>query len=93
MQITDVRIRLITNDSKLKAFASVTFDNEFVVHDIKIISGHYGNFIAMPNRKVGEAEYRDVAHPITFKTRYTIKKAVFDKYEEVLKAGNNRSDF
>ena len=85
MEITDVRIRLIPDDNKLKAIASVTFDDEFVVHDIKIINGQNGQFIAMPSRKIGENEYRDVAHPLTIETRTTIRDAVFAKYEEVLK--------
>ena len=83
MQITDVRMRLISDDNKLKAIASVTFDDEFVVHDIKIINGQNGHFIAMPSRKIGENEYRDVAHPLTSETRSRIKDAVFSKYEEL----------
>ena len=86
MDITDVRIRLITDDSKLKAIASVTFDDEFVVHDIKIINGQNGQFIAMPSRKIGDNEYRDIAHPLTNETRGTIKDAILTKYEEVLGA-------
>ena len=88
MLITDVRLRLIHDDNKLKAIASVTFDDEFVVHDIKIINGHNGHFIAMPSRKIGENEYRDVAHPLTIETRNSIKEAVFSKYDEVLNASN-----
>ena len=85
MQITDIRMRLIPEDKKLKAIASVTFDDEFVVHDIKIINGQNGQFIAMPSRKIGENEYRDVAHPLTIETRTTIRDAVFAKYEEALR--------
>ena len=84
MQITDVRVRLIPDDNKLKAIASVTFDDEFVVHDIKIINGLNGQFIAMPSRKIGENEYRDVAHPLTVETRTKIKNAIFAKYEDLL---------
>jgi len=87
MQITDVRIRLFPDDNKLKAIASVTFDDEFVVHDIKIINGLNGMFIAMPSRKVGENEYRDVAHPLTIETRNTIKEAIFTKYYELINSG------
>ena len=86
MEITDVRIRLIPDDNKLKAIASITFDDEFVVHDIKIINGQNGQFVAMPSRKIGENEYRDVAHPLTMDTRTTIKNAIFAKYEDALKA-------
>ena len=84
MQITDVRMRLIPDDNKLKAIASVTFDDEFVVHDIKIINGQNGLFIAMPSRKIGENDYRDVAHPLTSETRDRIKSAIFEKYDGLL---------
>jgi len=84
MQITDVRMRLIPDDNKLKAIASVTFDDEFVVHDIKIINGQNGLFIAMPSRKVGDNDYRDVAHPLTSETRGRIKDAIFEKYDSLL---------
>ena len=84
MQITDVRMRLIPDDVKLKAIASVTFDDEFVVHDIKIINGQNGMFVAMPSRKLGDDEYRDIAHPLTSETRNRIKEAIFAKYEELI---------
>jgi len=84
MQITDVRMRLIPDDNKLKAIASVTFDDEFVVHDIKIINGQNGLFIAMPSRKVGDNDYRDVAHPLLSETRGRIKDAIFEKYDSLL---------
>ncbi|MCL1895383.1 MAG: septation regulator SpoVG [Clostridiales bacterium] len=84
MQITDIRMRLIPEDKKLKAIASVTFDDEFVVHDIKIIDGQNGAFIAMPSRKVGDDEYRDIAHPLTSETRGRIKEAIFAKYDCLL---------
>ena len=64
MQITDVRIRQVAKEGKMKAVVSITLDNEFVVHDIKVIDGDKGLFIAMPSRKTGEGEYRDIAHPI-----------------------------
>ena len=92
MQITDVRLRLIPDDNKLKAIASITFDDQFVVHDIKIIIGQNGKFIAMPSRKIGGNEYRDVAHPLTIETRNMIKEAVFAKYEEVLGAPDMSSE-
>ena len=84
MHITDIRMRLIQDDKKLKAIASVTFDDEFVVHDIKIIDGQNGAFIAMPSRKIGDDEYRDIAHPLTSETRTRIKEAIFAKYEELM---------
>jgi len=88
MQITDVRMRLIPDDNKLKAIASVTFDDEFVVHDIKIINGQNGLFIAMPSRKVGDNDYRDVAHPLTSETRNRIKDAIFEKYDGLLESAS-----
>jgi len=87
MQITDIRMRLFPDDNKLKAIASVTFDDEFVVHDIKIINGQNGTFIAMPSRKISENEYRDVAHPLTIETRNMIKEAIFTKYDELMSSG------
>ena len=83
MTITDVRVRLIKkDDSKLKAVASVTFDDCFVVHDIKVIEGNEGYFIAMPSRKTGEGEYKDVAHPIKTETREEIIKVILNAFEE-----------
>lgn len=83
MNITDVRIRKVGEESKLKAIASITFDNEFVVHDIKIIDGQNGLFIAMPNKKMGEGDYRDIAHPLTSETRNRIKDAILDAYSKI----------
>lgn len=83
MKITDIRIRLITNeDSKLKAVASITIDDCFVVHDIKVLEGNQGYFISMPNRKNPDGNYRDVAHPINTPTREEINKLILAKYEE-----------
>lgn len=87
MNITDVRIRRISSDGKMKAVASITFDDEFVVHDIKIIDGQNGPFIAMPSRKVAEGDFRDIAHPLTSETRGRIKDAIFTEYEKVLAEG------
>lgn len=84
MQITDVRIRKICDETKMKAIVSVTFDEEFVVHDIKIIEGQNGLFIAMPSRKVGDGDFRDIAHPLTSETRSKIKDAIFEKYDILL---------
>lgn len=83
MEITDVRIRKVDTDSKMKAVVSVTFDDEFVVHDIKIIEGQSGLFIAMPSRKMGEGDFRDIAHPLTSETRNRIKDAIFAEYEKM----------
>ena len=84
MKITDVRIHKINSDSKMKAVASVTFDDEFVVHDIKIISGQNGMFIAMPSRKMGDGDFRDIAHPLTSEVRNRMKEAIFAEYHTVL---------
>ena len=81
MNITDVRIRKIVADGKLKAVASITLDNEFVVHDIKIIEGQNGLFIAMPSKKVSETEFRDIAHPIVSEARNKIRDVIFAEYE------------
>ena len=84
MQITDVRIRKITKEGKMKAVVSITLDAEFVVHDIKVIDGEKGMFIAMPSRRAGDGEYRDIAHPINSDTREMIQKIILQKYEAVM---------
>jgi len=84
MDITDVRVRKVNKEGKMKAVVSVTFDNEFVVHDIKVISGDKGLFIAMPSRKTMDGEFRDIAHPISPLTREMIQASVLHKYEEAL---------
>ncbi|MCP1102563.1 stage V sporulation protein G [Aequitasia blattaphilus] len=83
MQITDVRIRRITKEGKLKAVVSITMDEEFVVHDIKVIEGEKGLFIAMPSKKTSDGEYRDVAHPINSGTRERIQQIILDKFAEM----------
>ena len=84
MNITDVRIRKVSDEGKMKAVVSITFDDEFVVHDIKIIDGQNGLFIAMPSRKMGEGDFRDIAHPLVSETRNKIRDAIFEEYEKVL---------
>ncbi|MFG6383273.1 MAG: septation regulator SpoVG [Lachnospiraceae bacterium] len=81
MQITDVRIRKVEKEGKMRAVVSITIDEEFVVHDIKVIEGEKGLFIAMPSRKAADGEYRDIAHPINSQTRETIQKIILDKYQ------------
>ena len=83
MNITDIRIRKVGDESKLKAVASITFDGEFVVHDIKVIDGQNGMFIAMPSKKMGEGDFRDIAHPLKSETRNRIKDAIFAEYEKL----------
>ena len=97
MQITDVRVRKVTKEGKMKAVVSITIDNEFVVHDIKVIDGEKGLFIAMPSRKAADGEYRDIAHPsrktstggyrdiahpINSNTRERIQREILEKYKE-----------
>ena len=81
MQITDVRIRKVAKEGKMKAVVSITIDNEFVVHDIKVIEGEKGLFIAMPSRKAPDGEYRDIAHPINSDTRNMIQTLILEQYE------------
>ena len=82
MQITDIRIRSVEKEGKMKAVVSITIDDEFVVHDIKIIEGEKGMFIAMPSRKASDGEYKDIAHPINSTTREKIQQIILKKYEE-----------
>ena len=82
MQVTDVRIRKVDKEGKMKAIVSITFDNEYVIHDIKVIEGEKGLFIAMPSRKASDGEYRDIAHPINSQTREKIQSLILKKYEE-----------
>jgi stage V sporulation protein G len=84
MNITDVHVRKITREGKMKAVASITLDNEFAVHDIKVIEGEKGLFIAMPSKKGNDGEYRDIAHPISATTRTEIQRLILEKYEEAL---------
>ncbi len=84
MEITDVRVRKVSKEGKMKAIVSITIDNEFVVHDIKVIEGEKGIFIAMPSRKAADGEYRDIAHPINSDTRDMIQQIILQKYEIAL---------
>lgn len=84
MKITDVRVRKLTKEGKLKAVVSVTFDDELVVHDIKVIDGEKGLFIAMPSRKSSDGEYRDIAHPINAATREVLQSTILEKYEQAV---------
>ncbi|MBR3600895.1 MAG: septation regulator SpoVG [Lachnospiraceae bacterium] len=84
MTITDVWVRKITKEGKLRAIVSITLDNEFVVHDIKVIEGEKGLFIAMPSKKTSDGEFRDIAHPINSSTRENIQSVILEKYQESL---------
>ena len=88
MKITDVRVRRVDKqDGKMKAVVSVTFDDEFVVHDIKVIEGESGLFIAMPSRRSADGQYRDIAHPINSEMRGTMQALILDSYEKAIQDG------
>ena len=84
MQITDIKVRKINAEGRMKAVVSVTFDDAFVVHDIKVIAGQEKLFIAMPSRKTPDGEFKDIAHPINSQMRDYLQKSILDKYEESL---------
>ena len=84
MNITDIRIRRLEGSGKMKAIVSITIDDEFVLHDIKVLDGEKGLFIAMPSKKTADGEYRDIAHPIKTETRNRIQQMILDKYQEEL---------
>ncbi|MBQ9064049.1 MAG: septation regulator SpoVG [Blautia sp.] len=84
MNITDVRIRKVSKEGKMKAVVSITLDDEFVVHDIKVIEGDKGLFIAMPSRKAADGEYRDIAHPINSATRENMQNMILMRYQEAV---------
>ena len=87
MQITDVRVRKVTKEGKMRAVVSITIDDVFVVHDIKVIEGEKGLFIAMPSRKASDGEYRDIAHPINSETRDKIQSLILEKYQQTVCSG------
>ena len=84
MQIIDVRVRKITKEGKMRAIVSITIDEEFVIHDIKVIEGDKGLFIAMPSKKATDGEYRDIAHPINSSTREKIQTIILEAYQKAL---------
>ena len=84
MQVTDVRVRKIAKDGRMKAVVSITLDEEFVVHDIKVIEGDKGLFIAMPSKRTADGEYKDIAHPINSSARDAIQKVILESYEKAL---------
>ena len=86
MLITDIRVRKINSEGRMKAVVSVTFDDAFVVHDIKVIEGQDKLFIAMPSRKTPDGEFKDIAHPINAETRELLHSKILEKYQEVLEA-------
>ncbi len=82
MNITDVRIRKINTEGRMKAIVSITLDDEFVIHDVRVVDGNNGLFVAMPSRKTPEGEFRDIAHPINSQTRERLQLAVLDAYHK-----------
>ena len=86
MRITDVRVRKVEKEGKMKAVVSITIDDEFVVHDIKVIEGVKGLFIAMPSRRAADGEFRDIAHPINSETRDHIQKIILEEYQKQMTA-------
>ena len=82
MKITDIRVRKVAKQGKMRAVVSVTFDNEFVVHDIKVIEGERGLFIAMPSKKSADGEYRDIAHPINSDMRGILQSRILEAYDK-----------
>ena len=84
MKITDVRVRKTTREGKMRAIVSITIDDEFVIHDIKVIEGDKGLFIAMPSKKATDGEYRDIAHPINSSTRERIQSIILERYNQAL---------
>ena len=90
MTITDIRVRLVNNNNdKLKAVASITIDDEIVVHDIKVINGRDGYFLSMPSRKTNEGEFKDIVHPIKTEVREMLKEKIIAEYEKALASSNN----
>ena len=92
MNITDVRVRRVSREGKMKAVVSITINDEFVVHDIKVIEGEKGLFIAMPSRRAADGEYRDIAHPINSQTRSEIQELILSRYAETSAEGEEEID-
>jgi len=92
MQITDVRIRKISSEGKMRAIVSITLDDEFVVHDIRIIEGQNGMFVAMPSRKTPNGQFKDIAHPINSETRAKIQDAIIKEYKKYLESSAEKAN-
>ena len=84
MQVTDVRVRKIAKEGRMKAVVSITLDEEFVVHDIKVIEGDKGLFIAMPSKRTADGEYKDIAHPINAEMRNLLQEAIVERFKQAL---------
>jgi stage V sporulation protein G len=92
LRVTDVRIRKLNSEGKMRAVVSVTFDDEFVVHDIRVIEGQNGMFIAMPSRRTPDGQFKDIAHPINSETREIIQNAILDGYNEFLEKHSQEAE-
>lgn len=90
MEVTDVRLRRVNTEGRMRAIASITLDQEFVVHDIRVIDGNNGLFVAMPSKRTPDGEFRDIAHPINSNTRNKIQEAVLEAYRQ---AGESEVEF
>ena len=90
MEVTDVRLRRVSTDGRMRAIASITLDNEFVVHDIRVIDGNNGLFVAMPSKRTPDGEFRDIAHPINSNTREMIQDSVLEEYQRVGELEENK---
>ncbi|MZQ74975.1 MAG: septation regulator SpoVG [Peptoclostridium sp.] len=93
MQITDIRVRKVLDDGKMKGVVSVTFDNEFVIHDIKVIEGKNGYFVAMPSKRLSEGGFKDIAHPINMQSRERLQDAILRAYDEAKSLAEVSADF
>lgn len=93
MQITDIRVRKVLDDGKMKGVVSVTFDNEFVIHDIKVIEGKNGYFVAMPSKRLSEGGFKDIAHPINMQSREMLQDAILRAYDEAKSLAEVSADF
>ncbi|AHM55543.1 putative septation protein SpoVG [Peptoclostridium acidaminophilum DSM 3953] len=93
MQITDIRVRKVLDDGKMKGVVSVTFDNEFVIHDIKVIEGKNGFFVAMPSKRLNEGGFKDIAHPINIQSREKLQDAILRAYDEAKSLAEVSADF
>ncbi|MDC7245949.1 MAG: septation regulator SpoVG [Sphaerochaetaceae bacterium] len=89
MKITDVRVRKITSEGKLRAYATITFDDQFVIHNLKVIDGKSGLFVAMPSRKTKNGEFKDVAHPISSEFRAVLQDSILEAYENAEEPAEN----
>jgi stage V sporulation protein G len=92
MEITEVRVFPVTNEERLKAYASITIDNAFLIRDLRVINGNTGLFVAMPSRKMKDGSFKDIAHPLNSETRQMIEQRVLAEYERELASPTKRPE-